>query len=104
MLAKVHDVRGAATASRAREGIVYGDPHPEVLVRADTGELALVDWGTPSVGPLLHDVAAWLVAYDHSDPADRRSFLAAYDAHVPLTDAEIAALPTFEALVHTIAH
>lgn len=39
-------------------GVVYGDPSPEVLVEP-SGALAVIDWGTPSRGPLVYDVAAW---------------------------------------------
>ncbi|MCA1570367.1 MAG: phosphotransferase [Chloroflexi bacterium] len=39
--------------------VVYGDPSPEILLAAE-GTAALIDWGTPSWGPQLHDVAAWL--------------------------------------------
>ena len=38
---------------------MYGDPSPEILL-AEDGGAALIDWGTPSWGPQLHDVAAWL--------------------------------------------
>ncbi len=41
------------------EGVLYGDPAPEVLCDDRTGTLALIDWGTPSWGPLLHDLVSW---------------------------------------------
>ena len=44
---------------RLRFSVVYGDPSPEVLVATD-GSLSLIDWGTPSWGPQLYDVAVWL--------------------------------------------
>ena len=52
---------GAVAGQRHRLGfaVVYGDPSPEILLAADGGA-ALIDWGTPSWGPQLHDVAAWL--------------------------------------------
>jgi Ser/Thr protein kinase RdoA (MazF antagonist) len=37
--------------------VIYGDPSPEVL--DNDGRLALIDWGTPSWGPQVHDLACW---------------------------------------------
>lgn len=71
-------------------GVLYGDPAPEIL--RSSGELALIDWGTPSWGPLLHDLVCW----QRFDAADR--VLAGYRAHVPITDAELAATDLFRAL------
>lgn len=64
--------------------VVYGDPSPEILVSAD-GNVGLIDWGTPSWGPQLHDVAAWL-RWLGERPGSRSErevrFLASYTQHV----------------------
>lgn len=55
------DLVSSIAAHRHRLGcsVVYGDPSPEILVAAD-GTAALIDWGTPSWGPQIYDVAVWL--------------------------------------------
>ncbi|ASR34481.1 hypothetical protein BAY61_05180 [Prauserella marina] len=82
-------------------GVLYGDPAPEVLRDADTGELALIDWGAPSRGPLLHDLVCWQRFAEQARPgepgmADR--LLSGYLAQVPLTEAELAATGLFGTL------
>jgi Ser/Thr protein kinase RdoA (MazF antagonist) len=57
-----------AAASRLTDGIVYGDPGPEILV-AEGRPPALIDWGTPTRGPLLYDVAAWALHFSAGDLA-----------------------------------
>ena len=59
------DVAAAASAVRTAVaerglpcGVLYGDPSPELLV-TPSGDLALIDWGTPSFGPFAYDVATW---------------------------------------------
>ena len=64
--------------------VVYGDPSPEILLTAD-GDVGLIDWGTPSWGPQLHDVAAWL-RWLGERPAARSDrevrFLESYNQHI----------------------
>ena len=79
--------------------VVYGDPSPEVLV-GESGGLGLIDWGTPSWGPLLHDVACWTTFFRVG--RSRGAFLAAYRRWVPLRDEELVALPVFRALTRTL--
>ncbi|NLU70517.1 phosphotransferase [Streptomyces sp. HNM0574] len=80
------------------EGVLYGDPAPEIL--RGPGPLALIDWGTPSRGPLLHDVVSWQLfltagATPEDAPAAERRFLAAYREHCPLAERETAARGLF---------
>lgn len=80
-----------------RFSVVYGDPSPEVLVSAD-GHLGLIDWGTPSWGPQLHDIAAWL-RWLGERPGSRAKrelrFLASYNEHVDVTQADLDQLATY---------
>ena len=90
--------RGGALTS----AVVYGDPSPEILVDQASGAAALIDWGTPSWGPLLHDVACW-TAFVRAEKGDRHDrFLAAYRQVVPLDDAELGYLPRFWQLAHAL--
>ena len=76
--------------------IVYGDPSPEIL-SSEEGP-ALIDWGTPSWGPRLHDVAAWLRWLGETPGAGsarERCFLTAYEAAVPLTDVDRSSVELF---------
>jgi Ser/Thr protein kinase RdoA (MazF antagonist) len=54
--------------------VLYGDPSPEVL--DDYGRLAIIDWGTPSWGPQILELACWSRFVGHSGEA---RLLAAYD-------------------------
>src|SRR5205814_401674 len=77
------------------EGVVYGDPSPEILI--DGGRVSIIDWGTPSWGPLLHDIAAWLRFLELRDESDGASrFLAAYRLHQTVSAEELDGLPLFE--------
>lgn len=49
-------------------GVLYGDPSPEILRDRTTGRLALIDWGTPSWGPLLFDLLTWERFVDEARP------------------------------------
>jgi homoserine kinase type II len=95
----VAELAGYIEAGAVTQSVLYGDPAPEILVGQD-GEVALIDWGTPSWGPLLHDVAAWLawlgLEVDPDSPGATR-FLAAYQARMPLASEELALLDRFGA-------
>lgn len=71
--------------------VVYGDPSPEILVSAD-GNVGLIDWGTPSWGPQLHDVAAWF-RWIGERPGSRSErevrFLKSYNRHVDIARADL---------------
>lgn len=82
-------------------GVVYGDPAPEILVDEKSHGVALIDWGTPSWGPLMHDVACWLrylSSGGRSGVLDRAAFLDAYLAQMALDIVELEALAIFDAL------
>ena len=85
------------------DAVVYGDPSPEVH-DAD-GRLALIDWGTPSWGPLAYDVGAWLAWIRRSGAVAgyEASFLGAYAKHRPIARAERGLLPSFSLLAESIA-
>ena len=83
-------------------GVVYGDPAPEILVDRESRTVALIDWGTPSWGPLMHDVACWLRYLEtggRGGQVDRTTFLDAYLNMMALDRAELDALDAF-ALLH----
>ena len=77
--------------------VVYGDPSPEILVSAD-GKVGLIDWGTPSWGPQLHDVAAWLrwLGERPGSSSEREvRFLGSYNQHVELTRTDLDQLAAY---------
>lgn len=55
----VRTTKGLTDMSALATGVLYGDPPPEILHDPGTDELGLIDWGTPSSGPLLFDVLTW---------------------------------------------
>lgn len=80
-----------------RFSVVYGDPSPEILVDGDAAT-GLIDWGTPSWGPQLHDVAAWLRWLGEEPGSGSRRedrFLGGYREHVPLSRTELALLALY---------
>ena len=85
------------------DAVVYGDPSPEVH-DAD-GRLALIDWGTPSWGPLAYDVGTWLAWIRRSGAVAgyEADFLGAYAEHRPIARGERGLLPTFSLLAESIA-
>jgi Ser/Thr protein kinase RdoA (MazF antagonist) len=89
-------------AGRLPQSVIYGDPSPEVLNH--DGWLALIDWGTPSWGPQVHDVACWIRYLRQSGAGELRirAFLAAYSSLKPLTAEEDKVLPIWDSLVATI--
>jgi Ser/Thr protein kinase RdoA (MazF antagonist) len=84
-------------------GVLYGDPSPELLRQPD-GSFALIDWGTPSFGPLMYDVATWRghIARHASTVRAADSFLSAYRQHGLPAPLEYELLPGFEALWQTL--
>jgi Ser/Thr protein kinase RdoA (MazF antagonist) len=80
-------------------GIVYGDPSPEVLV-TEGGGLALIDWGTPSFGPLLHDVLVWTSVFGSG--VRRSAFLAGYHSHDVIGDHEYDEIDSLLPLVRSL--
>jgi Ser/Thr protein kinase RdoA (MazF antagonist) len=103
--------RGRAKDSHVREAlagldgmpftssVLYGDPSPELLITGDD-ELAIIDWGTPSFGPVMYDVASWHghIETHANDGAAAGAFLAAYQAESPVKPAEYGYLDAFACL------
>lgn len=102
---------GGATYDGMDRYVIHGDLHPANLLFDDTGSVAGIfdlDWATPA--PRLRDLAdalhffasapvaqgsdIWaLTAPRRLDPELARLFLAGYHAALPLSPAELAALP-----------
>jgi Ser/Thr protein kinase RdoA (MazF antagonist) len=83
--------------------VIYGDPCPEVLVDERSHRLGLIDWGTPSWGPLLHDIACWTAFYGADSEDDAfAAFVAAYQRSMPLSDDELRSLPHFRDLADAL--
>jgi Ser/Thr protein kinase RdoA (MazF antagonist) len=83
--------------------VVYGDPSPEIVVDDQTGEVALIDWGTPSWGPLVHDLACWVRYLGASWGSERSNqFVATYREHVELVPGELGAVPLCHELGHAV--
>jgi aminoglycoside phosphotransferase (APT) family kinase protein len=77
--------------------VLYGDPSPEILI-ADDGAVGLIDWGTPSWGPQLHDVTVWLRWLGERPGSGSRreaEFLRSYAAHAPLSETDTSLLPLY---------
>ncbi|GAU71065.1 aminoglycoside phosphotransferase [Streptomyces sp. NBRC 110611] len=88
------------THTRLSDGVLYGDPTPEILLDANSNELALIDWGTPSHGPLLHDIVSWqLFLTSHQEPEAamtvEQRFLAAYRGRCPIDEQQLAGRQLF---------
>jgi hypothetical protein len=76
------------------EGVLYGAPAPEILQDPGSTALALIDWGSPSWGPLLHDVVSWQLFLTARQPPEaaptvERRFLTAYRARRPISEREM---------------
>ncbi|MEV0374730.1 phosphotransferase [Streptomyces sp. NPDC050636] len=90
-LTAIADFRTTAPLS---EGVLYGDPAPEILRDPDSTALALIDWGSPSWGPLLHDVVSWQQFLTAGQPPEsaqtvEQRFLTAYRARRPISEREM---------------
>lgn len=82
-------------------GVVYGDPSPE-LIRTPSGDLALIDWGTPSHGPLAHDIVMWerrvRRCAEGGSASVSAAFVDAYRRWGPCRGPDFEALPLCSAL------
>lgn len=76
-----------AAGSGLTQGILYGDPSPEILVARGRSP-ALIDWGTPSWGPLIYDLAAWALRFSAGDRHRFDRFVSRYQEHSVLAPAE----------------
>ncbi|MFE0380813.1 phosphotransferase enzyme family protein [Streptomyces inhibens] len=84
------------TRTPLSEGVLYGDPAPEILQTLGQAPLALIDWGTPSWGPLLFDLVSWQLFLTSRQPPNKaedaeQRFLAAYRDRCPIDDHQLAA-------------
>lgn len=85
------------------QGVIYGDPSPEILLEPDAPP-ALIDWGTPSWGPLLYDAAVWarFVAGSREDRFE--VFMNRYRQLSPVKPAEFDLLPDLIELASTTSN
>jgi Ser/Thr protein kinase RdoA (MazF antagonist) len=96
-------LRKLQRAGALKTAVVYGDPSPEIIVTEQLDDVALIDWGTPSWGPLVHDIACWLSFIRPStQPGESEPFTAAYERHVPLARGELDAIPLFHELARAL--
>ncbi len=93
--------RVRAMSAQLTEAVIYGDPSPEILV-ARGRRPALIDWGTPSWGPLMHDVAAWALHLSHGDVRVFGRFVDRYRRAALLAATEYEVLPDCVRLVRSL--
>lgn len=99
IVAMTHDVEPwvAPTITRVLEeyrglpdltwGLLHTDPAPEAFLRANSGEVAVIDWTGAGRGPVLYDVASalmYLGGRQHAEP-----FWNAYLSHSPAPTREL---------------
>jgi len=74
-------------------GILHADPAPEAFLVNGEGQVAIIDWGGVTHGPLLYDIAsAQLYA---GSPSTFAVLLAGYLEVLPAIRQELCALPDF---------
>lgn len=95
-------VRDLWVAGKLHCSIIYGDPSPEVLIAGHA--TALIDWGTPSWGPVLHDIAVWTSHFgaSHAQPQRQAEFLDAYREQAGISTTELRHLPALVDLLHRL--
>jgi homoserine kinase type II len=74
-------------------GLLHADPGPSSFLVDVSGQVAVIDWGAVTWGPLLYDVAS--VAGLLGDDTAFHRFLSGYLSAAPLPEEELTALPTF---------
>ena len=74
-------------------GLLHADPGPSSFLVDASGQVAVIDWGAVTWGPLLYDVAS--VAGLLGDDTAFHRFLSGYLSAAPLPEEELTALPTF---------
>lgn len=100
-------VAAAAGQVRLDEGVLYGDPAPEILLEPATSRLALIDWGTPSFGPLMHDIVSWQLFLTSAIQPEERTvvearFTDAYLSQNPIDKRQFEVRDAFTRLHHAI--
>jgi Ser/Thr protein kinase RdoA (MazF antagonist) len=96
--ALAHEIREAELATATGEvalGVVHGDPNrTEFLWTGDRDDVALIDWGACSEGPLLYDLASFHVL-SHTTEEQLRVMVDAYMQNAEMQSFELANLPRF---------
>lgn len=95
---------GQLDGGLVQTGVLYGDPSPEILQDSTTADCALIDWGTPTSGPLLFDLLTWERFF--ADTAARHSaggeVRAGYLDVCPDRAVELQAVPAMADLIDAI--
>ncbi len=102
MLGNATDALRQAEADRLPRGVVHGDLFRDNVLFAGDRLTGLLDFHHAAVGYLIYDLAVaandWCSRPDgRLDPSQANALLAAYRRLRPLTDAELAAFPSFMA-------
>jgi Ser/Thr protein kinase RdoA (MazF antagonist) len=74
-------------------GLLHADAGPTSVLIDASGQVAIIDWGAVTWGPLVYDVASSRMCLQ--DDAGFGRFLSGYLSMVPLPAEELTALPTF---------
>ena len=93
----VHEVVAEVSAVQQRmpltTGLLHADPGPTSFLIDDSGQVAVIDWGAVTWGPLIYDVASPRICLQDDAGFDR--FLGGYLSTSLLPAEELTALPTF---------
>jgi Ser/Thr protein kinase RdoA (MazF antagonist) len=74
-------------------GLLHADPGPSSFLVDAAGQVALIDWGAVTWGPLIYDVAS--LRLGDLDDAAFDAVLDGYRSTAPITGDDVAALPVF---------
>jgi Ser/Thr protein kinase RdoA (MazF antagonist) len=74
-------------------GLLHADAGPTSILIDASGQMAIIDWGAVTWGPLVYDVASSRICLQDDTGFGR--FLSGYLGMVPLPAEELTALPTF---------
>jgi Ser/Thr protein kinase RdoA (MazF antagonist) len=74
-------------------GLLHADAGPNSVLIDASGQVAIIDWGAVTWGPLLYDVASSRMCLQ--DDAGFGRFLGGYLGMVPLPAEDLTALPAF---------
>jgi homoserine kinase type II len=74
-------------------GLLHADAGPNSILIDASGQVAIIDWGAVTWGPLVYDVASSRICLQDDTGFGR--FLSGYLSIVPLPAEELTALPTF---------
>lgn len=104
LTAAVRRVDAMVQSGHLQCGVLYGDPSPEILRNPLTRELALIDWGTPSWGPLLFDLLTWERFFGDGPAAGRAAaeMRAGYLRRCPARAAQLPAADLVDELIAAV--